>query len=437
MNDTKIAICWFRRDLRLDDNAALYNALRSGFEVLPLFIFDTNILNELEDKRDRRVEFIQREVLHIQNELRAIGSDILIKHGNPVEVWKQILAEYNVSAVFVNHDYESYGQKRDTQIAGLLKEQGGEFRTFKDIVVFEKDEIVKDNGSPYTVFTPYCKRWKEKLTPFFYKEYPTTNYFSSFFKVRLSNVPSLQQIGFRQTEVQFPEKIVKDSLIREYNRNRNLPAVNGTSKLSVHLRFGTLSIRKLLAYALTRNDAFVNELIWRDFYHQILFHFPYVEKQAFKSDYNAIEWKNNETHFDLWCKGETGIPLVDAGMRELNATGYMHNRVRMVVASFLTKNLLIDWRWGEAYFAAKLLDFDLAANNGGWQWAAGCGTDAAPYFRIFNPLTQAVRFDPHNVYIREWVPEFDSASYPKPIIDLKKSREECLKVYQKALNRTP
>lgn len=435
MNDREVAICWFRRDLRLEDNTALYYALCSGFAVLPLFIFDTNILDKLEDKRDRRVVFIHREVSRLQNELRALGSDILIKHGKPFEIWKQILAEYKVSAVFVNHDYESYGQTRDKQIAGLLQSHGVVFRTFKDIVVFEKNEIVKDNGSPYTVFTPYSKRWKEKLKPFYYKEYPTSKYFSNFLKAQCSNVPALQQIGFCQTEGQFPENVLKDSLIKEYHRNRNLPAVNGTSKLSVHLRFGTLSIRKLLGYALARNDIFVNELIWRDFYHQILFHFPHVENGAFKSEYDAIEWKNNEEHFEKWCKGETGIPLVDAGMRELNTTGYMHNRVRMVVASFLTKNLLIDWRWGEAYFAAKLLDFDLAANNGGWQWAAGCGTDAAPYFRIFNPITQAQRFDPENVYIRKWVPEVATPSYPKPMVNLKQSREECLKAYRNALKR--
>lgn len=435
MSDTQLVVCWFRRDLRLDDNAALYHALRSGFPVLPLFIFDTEILSRLADKEDRRVQFIHTELQRLQEELRKLGSDLLVKHGSPKDVWKGLLQQYNIHSVYTNHDYETYANDRDKIVSTLLAETGTLFQSFKDIVVFEREEIAKDDGTPYTVFTPYSKKWKARLTPFYYQSYPTEKYFGNFYKVRLNRIPSLEQVGFAATKFYYPPKLVVNNVIKNYKEQRDFPSINGTSKLSVHLRFGTLSIRRLLLYSLTRSETFVNELIWRDFYHQILWHFPYVEKRAFKKEFDEIEWVNNEEHFEKWCKGETGIPLVDAGMRELNSTGFMHNRVRMVVASFLTKNLLIDWRWGEAYFAEKLLDFDLAANNGGWQWAAGCGTDAAPYFRIFNPLTQAERFDPDGKYIAKWVPEFGSASYIKPIIDLSASRNECLKVYQKALKK--
>jgi deoxyribodipyrimidine photo-lyase len=435
MNDTQIAVFWFRRDLRLDDNAALYYALRSGYPVLPLFIFDAEILDELSDKADKRVQFIHREIVRLQTELRQLGSDILVRYGHPVEVWKELLSTYKVAAVYTNHDYEPYGKRRDESVREMIQEKGAVFYSCKDVVIFEKDEVLKDDGTPYTVFTPYSKRWKAKLTPFYFKAYPTENYFNAFCKVTLPDVPLLTQIGFQSSNFEYPDRVVKNDIVKHYTEKRDFPYLNGTSKLGVHLRFGTLSIRKLLGYALSRNETFVNELIWRDFYHQILHHFPYVQGAAFRKEYDDIEWVNNELHFDKWCNGQTGVPLVDAGMRELNATGYIHNRVRMVVASFLTKNLLIDWRWGEAYFAEKLLDFDLAANNGGWQWAAGCGTDAAPYFRIFNPLTQAERFDPQGLYIKKWVPEYGSAAYPKPVVDIKASREDCMRVYQRALKR--
>lgn len=435
MNDTQIAVFWFRRDLRLDDNTALYHALRSGYSVLPLFIFDTDILDELSDKADRRVQFIHSEVVRLQSELRALGADLLVKHGKPMDVWREILPAYNIKAVYTNHDYEPYAYQRDEKVKEMVGEQGAAFHSFKDIVMFEKDEVMKDDDSPYTVFTPFSKRWKAKLTPFYYKSFPTESYFSVLCKVALPYVPSLNQIGFSSTDFEYPDKVVKNDIVKHYTEKRDFPYLNGTSKLGVHLRFGTLSIRKLLAYALVRNETFVNELIWRDFYHQILWHFPHVQKGAFRREYDEIEWVNNEEHFDKWSNGQTGVPLVDAGMRELNTTGYMHNRVRMVAASFLTKNLLIDWRWGEAYFAEKLLDFDLAANNGGWQWAAGCGTDAAPYFRIFNPFTQAQRYDPHSEYIKKWVPEYGTPEYNDPIIDIKASREECMRIYQKALKR--
>ncbi len=435
MNDTQIAVFWFRRDLRLDDNTALYHALRSGYSVLPLFIFDTDILDELSDKSDRRVQFIHSEVVHLQGELRELGADLLVKHGKPIDIWRGILQAYNIKAVYSNHDYEPYANHRDEKVKEMVGEQGAVFHSFKDIVMFEKDEVLKEDGSPYTVFTPFSKRWKAKLTPFYYKPYPTEKYYSALCKLTFPDVPSLNEIGFSATDFSYPDKVVKNDIVKHYTEQRDFPYLNGTSKLGIHLRFGTLSIRKLLAYALSRNETFVNELIWRDFYHQILWHFPYVQKGAFRREYDEIEWVNNEEHFDKWSRGQTGVPLVDAGMRELSTTGYMHNRVRMVVASFLSKNLLIDWRWGEAYFAEKLLDFDLAANNGGWQWAAGCGTDAAPYFRIFNPFTQAQRFDPHSDYIKKWVPEYGTPDYKNPIIDIKASREECMRIYQKALKR--
>lgn len=431
MND--ISVFWFRRDLRLDDNAGLYKALRSGLPVVPLFIFDTEILDKLDDKADRRVQFIHQQICSLQQQLTKLGSGLVVEHGSPVQVWKRMMENYPVKAVYTNHDHEPDARERDKRIAEMLHEKGIGFHSFKDIVVFEKDEVVKDDGLPYTVFTPYSRKWKAALTPFYSRSYPTEKYFKHFDKSVKGDVPGLKQLGFQTTDFTFPDKVVKNDIVKHYSETRDFPALDGTSKLGVHLRFGTLSIRKLLAYALQRNDTFVNELIWRDFYHQILWHFPHVEKSAFKKDYDRIEWRNNETEFELWCQGQTGIPLVDAGMRELNETGFMHNRVRMVVASFLTKNLLIDWRWGEAYFAKKLLDFDLAANNGGWQWAAGCGTDAAPYFRIFSPAAQTQRFDPKSEYINKWVPELLTAAYPKPIVDLKESRERCLRVYQKAL----
>lgn len=433
MDNTPIALFWFRRDLRLTDNAALYHALKSGLPVLPLFIFDTEILNDLDDKEDKRVLFIHNEVLRLNAELKDFGSALLVNHGSPMQVYKQLLTQFNIKAVYTNHDYEPYAIKRDTEIAELLLAKGIQMFTYKDIVVFEKDEVTKDDGLPYTVFTPYSKKWRAKLTPFYYKPYPTLKYEANFMKWEGSPIPTLNHMGFKPTNFTFPERVAKNSIVANYTEQRDFPAINGTSHLGIHLRFGTLSVRALLGYALTRNQTFVNELIWRDFYHQILSHFPQVQKHAFKKEYDKIEWDNNPELFKRWCRGTTGIPIVDAGMRELNATGYMHNRVRMVVASFLTKNLLIDWRWGEAYFAEKLLDFDLAANNGGWQWAAGCGTDAAPYFRIFNPITQAKRFDPDNEYIRKWVPEFESPAYPEPIVDLAASRDRCLRVYKQAL----
>ena len=325
--------------------------------------------------------------------------------------------------------------QRDEQVRKLLKEKHISLFTYKDHVVFEMYEVLKDDGKPYTVFTPYSNKWKLKLSPFYYTSYPTLKYAKHFFKTEALTLPTLQSLGFKKTDFVFPARIVSHEVVMKYSDLRDFPAVNGTSKLGIHLRFGTLSVRKLLAYALDRNQTFVNELIWRDFYQMILFHFPGVVKNAFKSEYDFIAWENDEQKYAAWREGKTGYPLVDAGMRELNATGYMHNRVRMVVASFLTKHLLIDWRWGEAYFAEKLLDFDLAANNGGWQWASGSGTDAAPYFRVFNPQLQMERFDPDLKYVKHWVPEYGTPHYTKPIVDHSVAREKVLEVYQKALTQ--
>lgn len=430
-----VNIFWFRRDLRLYDNAGLYHAFRSDNPVLPVFIFDRNILDELEDKTDRRVEFIHLALQEIQQQLVKLGSSLDVRYGKPVDIYKELLREYDVRTIFTNHDYEPYARERDSSIEKLLKENNTGFCTFKDQVILEKDEVLKDDGKPYTVFTPYSRKWKAVLTDFHLKPYPNKKYFKNFYKQPERKMPALKEMGFESTGLSFPEKEWKGQVIRNYKEQRDIPSVQGTSRLSVHLRFGTISIRTLAAEAGALNETFLNELIWRDFYHMILWHFPKVVGHAFKPEYDKIRWRNNEKEFKAWCDGKTGYPIVDAGMRELNVTGFMHNRVRMIVASFLTKHLLIDWRWGEAYFAKKLLDFDLAANNGGWQWAAGSGCDAAPYFRVFNPYLQTKKFDPELKYIRHWVPEWEELSYPRPIVEHDLARKRCLEVYAAALKK--
>lgn len=429
-----ISLCWLRRDLRLDDQAALYYALKSVYPVIPVFIFDRHILDKLEDKNDRRVEFIHLTLQKLQEQLAAIGSSLEVYYGTPETVFPLLLKKYAVKAVFTNHDYEPYALERDERIKSLLAEQGTAFHTFKDHVLLEKDEVLKDDGKPYTVFTPYSRKWRSVLTATHLQSYETRPSFNHFFRQAPQEIPSLASMGFTPAGLGFPPVAVEDELIRHYAEKRDIPSIAGTSKLGVHLRFGTISIRQLAAHAQSLSDTFLNELIWRDFYHMILWHFPRVGKgRAFKPEYERIDWRNNENEFEKWCQGQTGYPIVDAGMRELNATGFMHNRVRMIVASFLTKHLLIDWRLGEAWFARKLLDFDLAANNGGWQWAAGCGCDAAPYFRIFNPRLQTEKFDKNLVYIRKWVPELNSFDYPRPIVEHEVARKRCLEVYGKSL----
>ncbi len=429
-----ISVFWFRRDLRLNDNAGLYHALKSGNPVLPVFIFDKQILDQLEDKDDARVTFIYQTIEELDKELQKYGSSLLVIYDKPERAWNTLLKDYDIAAVYTNHDYEPYARVRDVEISRLLKDHDIPFNTYKDQVIFEKDEVIKDDGKPYTVYTPYMRRWYQKLTPFYLKAYPNKKYFKNFLETPPFELPILKQIGFEKSNKDFPP-IHYEELIADYAEKRNFPAIRGTTHIGLHLRFGTVSIRELARIANTfQEKTWLNELIWREFYMMILYHFPKTADHAFRPEYDRIKWVNNEEHFTAWCNGQTGYPLVDAGMRELNETGYMHNRVRMVIASFLSKDLLIDWRWGERYFARKLLDYEMASNVGGWQWSAGSGTDAAPYFRIFNPDSQLKKFDPELKYIKKWVPEYaDFSKYPKPIIDHAFARERCLKAFKEAL----
>ncbi len=446
---TKINLFWHRRDLRLFDNAGLYHALKGGLPVLPLFIFDTQILDDLEDKKDARVSFIHRSLLEMQEELKKLGSSLIVKYGDPQKIWTTLLKEYQIESVYTNHDYEPYAIGRDEQVKELLQKNDINFYTFKDHVIFERSEVTKDDGLPYTVFTPYSRKWRAKMESrlekqknskgktnsisYYLKSYPNQKYQDHFLKTKPLSIPTLKEMSFEETELEIPNSVVARKLIKEYDEKRNFPAIKGTSRLGIHFRFGTISIREKARNANQLNQTFLNELIWRDFYAMIMSHFPKVVTQPFRDKYQFVPWRNAPKELEAWCQGQTGYPIVDAGMRELNATGFMHNRVRMIVASFLTKHLLLDWRSGETYFAQKLLDFDLASNNGGWQWAAGCGTDAAPYFRIFNPYSQQAKFDKEFKYIKKWVPEYGTDQYIDPIVDHKFARERCLKAYKDGL----
>ena len=431
----KITLFWFRRDLRLEDNTGLFYALQQEKNVLPLFIFDTNILDKLEDKADARVEFILDQLQSLKQKLEEKGGSLLIKQGKPEEIYPKLIEEYQIHSVYTNRDYEPYAKERDQKIEKFLQSKNIEFFTFKDQVIFEPGEILNGSGEFYKVFTPFSKVWLEKFKESKIQVLQDPNWKNLHATKPLPDF-SLEKLGFETTDIKIPSKMADEDIIQHYDKTRNFPAKeNGTSRLGIHLRFGTISIRKLALKASELNETYLNELIWREFYQMILAYNPQVVDKAFKPAYDAIPWRNNEKEFKAWCEGKTGYPIVDAGMRELNATGYMHNRVRMIVASFLTKHLLIDWRWGEAYFAAKLLDYDLAANNGGWQWAAGTGTDAQPYFRIFNPESQTEKFDKELKYIKKWVPEFDTKDYPKPIVDHKFARERALDTYKKALDQ--
>ncbi len=435
---TLISLFWFRRDLRLFDNAGLYHALKGSAPVLPLFIFDRIILDQLSEKNDNRVKFIHDTVTAMKKQLESMGSGIEVQYGQPVEVIRTLMTKYRISAVYTNHDYEPYAISRDEEVRELLNDSGIGFHTFKDQVIFEKSEVTKDDGRPYTVFTPYSKKWKARVSEFYLSSYPVERYLSNLCKDQGSKIPTLAQLGFTRGDQEIPSVVPDPGIIRSYDSQRDFPAIAGTSRMGIHLRFGTVSIRQLVRHAVKENEVFLNELIWREFYQMILWHFPRVGKGlAFKPEYEGIRWRNDETEFGLWCEGNTGYPIVDAGMRQLNATGFMHNRVRMITASFLVKHLLIDWRWGEAYFAGKLLDYDLASNNGGWQWAAGSGCDAAPYFRIFNPTRQTEKFDSGLHYIRKWVPEFESFGYPEPIVNHEFARKRCLEVFAEALKGRP
>ncbi|REC50203.1 cryptochrome/photolyase family protein [Chryseobacterium pennipullorum] len=423
----KINIFWFRRDLRLEDNTGLQHALNSGLKVIPLFILDTDILDKLEDDYDRRVDYIHQALQDIHMELRSFRTGIHIHHGRPLEVFKKLVQDLEIDTVFCNRDYEPGAIRRDQEIHDFLQCHHIKFQQYKDQVIFEKSDIVKSDFSPYTVFTPYSKKWKEKLIKTEFKTVDLTH-FAEFHGS--SEIISLEEIGFKKTDMQFKKPKLNKALIESYHLYRDFPAMNCTTHLGIALRFGTLSVRACVDYALKHNETWLNELIWREFFMQILYHFPKVVTGCFKEKYENIVWRNNEKEFRVWCSGNTGYPIVDAGMRELNETGFMHNRVRMITASFLTKHLLIDWRWGEAYFASKLLDYDLAANNGNWQWAAGCGCDAAPYFRIFNPYEQAKKFDKESEYIRKWLPEDEQKL---PIVEHREARERALKTYKEAL----
>lgn len=427
-----MTVFWFRRDLRIEDNTALFHALNENESVLPIFIFDKNILEYL-PKNDSRVSFIQKELSKINKELEKYNSSLAVFYGDPITVFNQLTLEYNIINVYTNHDYEPAARKRDKAINELLKSKNCSFKTCKDQVIFEKSDIVKDDGSPYVVYTPYSKKWKEKVKKNEIIHYPSEKLLT---KCIQHNIPflDLDDIGFEKSTIQLQNYDISEDLVKNYEANRNFPSIKGTSLLGVYLRFGTISIRKLVKYALNfSNETFLNELIWREFFMQILWHFPHTTTKSFKEKYEGIQWDNNEEWFKKWCEGKTGYPFVDAGMRELNTTGHMHNRVRMIVASFLCKHLLIDWRWGEAYFALKLLDYEQASNVGNWQWAAGSGVDAAPYFRIFNPTEQIKKFDKDLKYIKKWVPELETLYYPKPIIEHKIAREKCLRTYKEAV----
>lgn len=431
----EVNVFWFRRDLRLSDNAGLYHALKAGKPVLPIFIFDKEILDKLEDKCDRRVSFIHSALEEMNKQLIKLGSTLFVFYGCPADVFNQLLQNFTVGSVFTNGDYEPYAKKRDSEVSKRLSAQGITFRSYKDQVILEKDEVLKDNGEPYTVFTPYSRKWKQTINDFFFSSYPNKKYFQNFYESEPKEVMDLKEIGFEDLNYSYPSKNLNEEIVRKYGETRDYPGLDkGTSRIGVHLRFGTVSIREIATIAADLNDTYLNELIWREFYQMILWHFPKVgEGCTFRPEFEKIQWRNNEEEFSRWCEGMTGYPIVDAGMRELNATGFMHNRVRMVVASFLTKHLLIDWRWGEAYFAQKLLDYELASNNGGWQWAAGSGVDAAPYFRIFNPTLQANKFDKSLEYIKKWVPELNDFSYPPPIVEHSFARKRALEVFGQTL----
>jgi deoxyribodipyrimidine photo-lyase len=439
MNNAKqdFALFWFRRDLRIEDNHGLFSALASGLPVLPVFIFDRNILDKLEDKTDARLHFIHSQLGRLHNHLLKFSSGIRFFHSTPEEAFTDLIWEGNLKVVFTNGDYEPYARERDENVATLLEKAGIPFHSFKDQVIFEKDEVLTGARQPYTVFTPYANRWKGLVNETVLAAHPSESLQSKFLKWQAKLIPPLGQLGFSESTIPFPEMKVSDELIRAYQEKRDFPSLPATSRLSTHLRFGTISIRSLVRRALPLSETWLNELIWREFYMQILWNFPRVgEGKSFKPAYDQIEWRNNAEEFQRWCEGKTGYPIVDAGMRELNATGFMHNRARMITASFLVKHLLIDWRWGEAYFARKLLDFDLAANNGGWQWSASSGCDAAPYFRVFNPTLQAGKFDKDFAYIKKWVPEFNHLSYiQNPVVKHEFARKRVLDVYKKALGQ--
>lgn len=431
----EVNIFWFRRDLRLDDNAGFRAALRDELPVMPIFIFDEEILDKLPED-DARVTFFYDTLQQMRKDLQDENdSSIAVLHGTPEKVFKKLLKDYSIKKVFTNRDYEPYARERDEKVKDLLKENEIEFLDFKDQVIFEKDEVVKQDGDPYVVYTPYKNSWMEKFKNTELDFHYTSRYMDNLIKnTRLPNL-DLSDIGFKRSSLEVPDYRISPGLIKEYQKTRDYPAVQGTSRIGPHLRFGTVSIRHVVREAdKQRNKTYLEELIWREFFMQILFHYPETVTDAFRKKYDRIKWRNNKEEFEKWKEGKTGYPLVDAGMRQLNESGFMHNRIRMLVGSFLCKHLLIDWRWGEAYFAEKLLDYEMSSNVGNWQWVAGSGVDAAPYFRIFNPTTQIEKFDKNEEYIKEWVPEYETDDYPKKMVDHKEARERALKIYKEAVS---
>ncbi|MGB0806646.1 MAG: cryptochrome/photolyase family protein [Salibacteraceae bacterium] len=422
----KTNIFWFRRDFRLEDNTALHEALKMDLPVKPIFIFDSNIINEL-DPNDSRISFIHEKLNELNRALKPYNSGITVFVGDPIEVWKSIIATHSVHSVFYNKDYEPYARKRDKELQQFFATENIECYSYKDHVIFEESEILKNDGTPYTVFTPFKKKWLENFKGVTINKQSNLNNFIN----QSTEIPSLQRLGFQKSAIQV--KAVNLSQLNNYSDIRDFPAVNGTSNLSPHLRFGTVSIRQMVSIALKKSPVFLSELIWREFFMQILWHYPQVQNNNFKRKYDGIEWRNNTQEFELWCQGKTGYPMVDAGMRELVQTGYMHNRVRMITAGFLCKHLLIDWKWGEAFFAKHLLDFELASNNGNWQWASGTGCDSAPYFRIFNPTTQLQKFDKHLEYVQKWIPDYNMGLYQPPMVNHKIARERALETYKKGI----
>ncbi len=430
----KLTIFWFRRDLRLEDNKGLYKALKGPNKVIPIFIYDTEIIDQLQ-KNDHRLTFIQKALGGINIAMKRNRCTVGIYRGTPKAIFKQIIREFPVEKIVTNHDYETYAIERDEEIKALLNAEGIDFETHKDQVIFEKNEVVKDDGDPYKVYTPYFRKWMAKFNLEGIESYPSEKHLDKLFNEKSLPQISIEEMGFEISEMVPKDFKFDEDLIDQYEATRNFPYTDKTSRLGVHLRFGTLSVRKLVAKSAKRdNPTFLKELIWREFFMQILWHFPHTENQCFKKQYDRIEFRDNEKEFEKWCQGKTGYPLVDAGMRQLNHTGFMHNRVRMLVSSFLCKHLLIDWRWGEAYFAEKLFDYEKSSNVGNWQWVAGCGVDAAPYFRIFNPHEQVKKFDKNLKYVNQWVEDLNELSYPEPMVEHKFARERCLKEYKAALN---
>ena len=430
----KFTIFWFRRDLRINDNKGFFEALNGKNKVIPIFIYDSKIIDKLY-KDDHRLTFIQNALGGINNAMKRNRCTLGIYRGSPEAVFEKIIREFPIEKVITNHDYEPYAMERDEAIKQLLKAQDIDFITYKDQVIFERNEVVKDDGTPYKVYTPYSRKWLAKYQAEGLEHFPSEDLLDNIYNENPLPQTDLKEMGMQSSSLNPVAYKFDDELIDQYEATRNFPSIDKTSRLGVHLRFGTQSIRKLISKSASReNQTFVKELIWREFFMQILWHFPHTVNQCFKKQYDRIEYRNNEEEFEKWCQGKTGYPLVDAGMRQLNRTGFMHNRVRMLTASFLCKHLLIDWRWGEAYFAEKLFDYEMSSNIGNWQWSSGCGVDAAPYFRIFNPHEQIKKFDKSLEYIKTWVEDLEQPTYPEPIVEHKFARERCLKMYKLALN---